>query len=218
MSSGFWNPVPPLGWRMPMTWNGRPPTAICVPDVARPEPQVRRRGRAQDRDAQVVVDRWRRSGTCPARRRRRGPSGRPRSCRRPWSSCSSVPAVTVRLVEISGPRRRSTAARRSRSASSSVSVLVVLPLAGRADRQQVGAEAGQPAGDVRRGPLADADEGDDRGDADDDAEHRQGGAQPARPQARQREPEQLEDAHADDPPVAQVDLAGGRGGDIRCRG
>ena len=74
--------------------------------------------------------------------------------------------------------------------------------------QQVRAEAGQPVGDVRRRALADADEGDDRGDADDDAEHRQRGPQPARPQARQREPEQLEEAHADDPPVAQVDLAG----------
>ena len=28
---GIWKPVPPLGWRMPMTRNGRPPTEICVP-------------------------------------------------------------------------------------------------------------------------------------------------------------------------------------------
>ena len=30
-SSGSWNPVPPLGWRMPITRNGRPPTEISVP-------------------------------------------------------------------------------------------------------------------------------------------------------------------------------------------
>ena len=70
------------------TWNGRPPTEICVPRSLGAEPEVRRGRGAEDGDAQVVGRGSGRSGTCPARRRRRGPSGRPGSCRRPWSSCS----------------------------------------------------------------------------------------------------------------------------------
>ena len=44
--------------------------------------------------------------------------------------------------------------------------------------------------------LADADQRDHRGDADDDAEHRERGAEAAGAQAGHREPEQLERAHA----------------------
>ena len=39
-SSGSWNPVPPLAWRMPMTRNGRPPTEICEPMSLAPSPRV----------------------------------------------------------------------------------------------------------------------------------------------------------------------------------
>ena len=58
-------------------------------EVAGAEPERGRGRRAEDGDAQVLVEARRRSGTCPARRRRRGPSGRPGSCRRPWSWHSS---------------------------------------------------------------------------------------------------------------------------------
>ena len=68
--------------------------------------------------------------------------------------------------------------------------------AGRRDRQQVRAQARQPLGDARRGPLPDADQGDHRRDADDHAQHRQGRAEAAGPEAREREPDELEDPHA----------------------
>ena len=51
-------------------------------------------------------------------------------------------------------------------------------------------------GDAGGGPLPHADQGDHRRDADDHAQHRQGGAKPARPKAREREPDELEDPHA----------------------
>src|SRR5207344_1257607 len=82
-----------------------------------------------------------------------------------------------RVVEGQGRRRRAAAT-------------------GRADREEVRPKPGQAVGDVRRRALADADEGDDRGDADDDAEHRQRRAQPARAQPRQRQAQELQEAHA----------------------
>ena len=39
-SSGFWKPVPPLGWRMPTTRNGSPPTMIWLPRSLAPSPSV----------------------------------------------------------------------------------------------------------------------------------------------------------------------------------
>ena len=37
-SSGFWKPVPPLDWRMPITWKGSPPMVTDFPmaDASRP--------------------------------------------------------------------------------------------------------------------------------------------------------------------------------------
>ena len=39
-SSGSWNPAPPLGWRMPMTWNGMPPIEISVPRSPASRPRL----------------------------------------------------------------------------------------------------------------------------------------------------------------------------------
>src|SRR5207244_5675161 len=68
--------------------------------------------------------------------------------------------------------------------------------AGRVDREEVRAEGVQARRDVRRRPAADPDEGDDRRDPDDDAEHRQRRAEPARPETGEREADQLQRAHA----------------------
>ena len=68
--------------------------------------------------------------------------------------------------------------------------------AGRADGQEVRAETGEPRRDVRGRPLADAHEGDHRRDADDDPEHGQGRPETARPEARECEPKELEGVHA----------------------
>ncbi len=55
-SSGSWNPEPPLGCRMPITWNGIPPIEISVPRSPASEPEGVGRGRAEDGDAQLAVD------------------------------------------------------------------------------------------------------------------------------------------------------------------
>ena len=149
-SSGFWKPVPPLGWRMPMTWNGRPPMRDLRCRCRSRRARGRRGRRAEDGDAQALVDARRRSGTCPARRRRRGPSGRPASCRRSWSWSSSSRRRRSGWSRARARRRRSPAAWRSRRVVERRACRAVLPLAGRADRQQVRAEAGEPARDVRR--------------------------------------------------------------------
>ena len=41
-SSGFWNPVPPFGWRIPITSNGRPPIETVEPidDASRPRSEA----------------------------------------------------------------------------------------------------------------------------------------------------------------------------------
>ena len=56
-SSGSWNPAPPLGWRMPITWNGRPPIVIWRADGLGVEPEVVGGRGAEHRDPQALVDR-----------------------------------------------------------------------------------------------------------------------------------------------------------------
>ena len=123
----------------------------------------------------------------------------------------SSPASTSRLVETSGATAATEVELGDGVASSRVSVD---DCPGRRHRQQVRAEAVEPVRDVRGRALADADEGDDRGDADDHAEHRQRGAEPARAQAREGQAEEFARAHAAIQSVAQVDLPAGGLGDL----
>ena len=191
-SSGSWKPVPPLGWRMPMTRNGRPPIEISVPRSLGAEPEVVGGRRAEDGDAQVVVDadvgqeralpdlvgadrRVVRRGADDRRRRVLVAGGDESGWSRPPGATPAIAASSAIA-----------------SASSSVRVVDAAAAAGRADRQQVRAEALEPVRDARGRALADADQGDDRRDADDHAEHRQGRPEPARAQPREREAEQLE--------------------------
>ncbi len=39
-SSGFANPAPPFGWRMPTTWNGMPSIWMVVPTASPPRPRL----------------------------------------------------------------------------------------------------------------------------------------------------------------------------------
>ena len=55
-SSGSWKPVPPFGWRMPMTVNGMPPMVISVPDGVGAEAEVVGGRLPEDGDAQAAVD------------------------------------------------------------------------------------------------------------------------------------------------------------------
>ena len=193
-----------------MTWNGMPPMVISRPDVGGAEAQV---GRPSSRPGPPRAGRrrrWRRSGTCPARPRRRGPWGRPRSCRRSSWSCSWCRPRRAGSWTTCGATAATPASLPIASASSSVSVAAsTLRRRSGSIGQQVRAEAREAVRDVRGGALADADERDDRGDADDDAEHRQGRPEPARAQARERQSERARGGSCHDPPVAQVDLAGG---------
>ncbi len=200
-----------------MTRNGSPPTEIWVPMSVAPSPRFGRRRRAEDCDAEVGRRRSGRSGTCPARRRRPGPSDRPLSFRRHRVVVVVVPAAIVRLVEISGatpPIARQLADGRRVVERQRVGRAVV----GRRDRQQVRSEAGEAAGDVRGRALADADEGDHRGHADDHAEHRQRGTQAARPEDATGRGEAARGSSCDDLPVAKVDLTGRGRGHARDRG
>ena len=101
-SSGSWKPVPPLAWRMPITRNGRPPIEICEPMSLAPSPRVVGGGGAEDGDAQVLVEadvgqeRALPDVVGADRRVGRGRADDRRGRR------SRSPAVTVRLVEISG--------------------------------------------------------------------------------------------------------------------
>ncbi len=65
----------------------------------------------------------------------------------------------------------------------------------RLDREQVRAEPLDPAGDAARRSLGHADEGDDRADADDDAEHREDGPHAGGRKPRHGELDQLQVSH-----------------------
>ena len=142
-------------------------------------------------------DRWSSCSWCPPRP---GPGWRSRARRRPRRRARAIAAAssTVRVVaEPAAPR--------------------VKPLRGaaRVDGQQVGAEALELLRDAAGGALPHGDQRDHRRDADDHAEHRQGGPQPGRAEPRERQADELEGAHRHQPPVADVDLAFGRRRDVR---
>ncbi len=84
-----------------------------------------------------------------------------------------------------------------------------LPAAG-ADRHQVGPIAGQIRGDARRRTIADGEEGDHGRHADDDAEHRQEGAELVAPEAGEGDAHALPQVHSDTPVVTRVALAAAR--------
>ena len=197
-SSGSWNPLPPLGWRMPTTVNGMPPIEISVPEVVGvrgPGPPPSTAPRTATRSPRSDCDVGQERALPDARRRgRRVGRGRPddrrvgrlvagRDGQRSWTP----PARRRR------PRRAPRWPRRPRATGSCVPSLdcVVGLIVSR-----FVPELAEPVGDVRGRALADADQGDDRGDADDDPEHRQGGAEPAGAQAREGEAQQLAEAHA----------------------
>ena len=92
-SSGSWKPVPPLGWRMPMTVNGMPPMRDLGAEVVGVEAEVLGGRGPEDGDAQAALD-----GDVGQERALPDVEGadrrhRPRSCRRWSSSVDSSPAV-----------------------------------------------------------------------------------------------------------------------------
>ena len=221
-------PVPPLACRMPTTRKGRPPIVIVVPielasrprssavvapsTASRRPPSTAASFRNDALPDVVVAD----GGVVGGRADDR------------WSSCSRCRRPRTGCVVDLG-RDGGDAVERARSPCAS-SMRQRLGRAGRAageagrrgarvDRQQVRAEALELLGDAARRALADADQRDHRGDADDHAEHRQGRPQaPARRAARGPAGPARSVAHAHEPPVADVDLAAGRGWPPRRRG
>ena len=128
-SSGSWNPAPPLGWRMPISWNGRPPIVIWLPMALASSLRSSAVVAPEHRDPQVLLDRGVGQERSPARRRRRARRRSRRRCRRSRSSSSRRRRRPRPGSWTRGRRRPRRRSRAVASASPVVSVELAPPFA-----------------------------------------------------------------------------------------